>query len=299
MIRGMFKGNATTALSVPREVGAYSGSGGRGELQEKIERVKSIARALSSELENVYCLTVDVERIASARALSDELEKTPPDVQHGIDFYREVEHFESGLIKQALSRAGGNQRRAARLLHMNATTLNSKIKLYGIDARRSAASRIAMLKILRAETDDDFEQARSLFEEYAASLGIDLGFQHFDEELSNLPAQYSLPNGVLLLAFSEDQTAGCVALRKLDRGVCEMKRLYVNPQFRSLKIGRLLAEKIVEEAQKLGYNRIRLDTLPSMTQAQSLYKSLGFREIVPYRFNPVEGAVFMELRLQN
>lgn len=156
-----------------------------------------------------------------------------------------------------------------------------------------------MLKILRAETNDDFEQARSLFEEYAASLGIDLGFQHFDEELSNLPAQYSLPNGVLLLAFSKDRTAGCVALRKLDRGVCEMKRLYVKPQFRSLKIGRLLAEKIVEEARKLGYNRIRLDTLPSMTQAQSLYKSLGFREIAPYRFNPVEGTVFMELRLQN
>lgn len=156
-----------------------------------------------------------------------------------------------------------------------------------------------MLKILRAETDDDFEQARPLFEEYAASLGIDLGFQRFDEELSNLPAQYSLPNGALLLAFSEDRTAGCVALRKLEGSVCEMKRLYVKPLFRSLKIGRLLAEKIVEEAQKLGYNRIRLDTLPSMTQAQSLYESLSFREIVPYRFNPAEGAVFMELRLQN
>ena len=156
-----------------------------------------------------------------------------------------------------------------------------------------------MLKIIRAETNDDFEQARLLCEEYAASLGIDLSFQHFDEELLNLPGQYSPSNGCLLLACYENQTAGCVALRRLDRGVCEMKRLYVKPQFRSLKIGMLLVEKIIEAARKLEYSRMRLDTLSSMVRAQALYKSLGFQEIVPYRFNPVEGTVFMELRLHN
>lgn len=156
-----------------------------------------------------------------------------------------------------------------------------------------------MLKIIRAETDNHFEEARLLFEEYAVSLRIDLSFQDFDEELANLPDQYSLPNGCLLLAFHEDQIAGCVALRELGGGVCEMKRLYVKPQFRSLRIGGLLAERIIEEAKMLGYSRMRLDTLPSMMQAQSLYKSLGFQEIAPYRFNPVEGTIFMELRLQN
>lgn len=163
----------------------------------------------------------------------------------------------------------------------------------------SAASPILMLNIIRAETDDHFEQAKSLFAEYAASLGVDLGFQRFDEEMANLPGQYSPPNGCLLLAFDGDRTAGCVALRKLDGDVCEMKRLYVKPKYRKLKLGRLLVEKIVEEARRLGYSLMRLDTLPSMVQAQSLYKSLGFREVAPYRFNPVEGSVFMELRLQN
>src|SRR4028118_1188281 len=107
-----------------------------------------------------------------------------------------------------------------------------------------------MLNIIRAETDGHFEQARLLVEEYAASLGIDLGFQQFDEELANLAAQYSMPHGCLLLACSDNQIAGCVALRRLDRSVCEMKRLYVTPQFRSLKIGRLLAEKIIDEAKR-------------------------------------------------
>lgn len=156
-----------------------------------------------------------------------------------------------------------------------------------------------MLNIVRAETDDHFTQARSLFEEYAISLGIDLGFQHFDQELANLASQYAPPNGRLLLAFSEDRLAGCVALRRLDGSVCELQRLYVKPQFRSLKIGRVLAEKIIGEAQKLGYGRMRLDTLSAMVQAQSLYRSLGFDEIAPYYFNPVKGAVFMELRLQD
>ena len=156
-----------------------------------------------------------------------------------------------------------------------------------------------MLNIVRAETDAHFGKAKLLFTEYAASLGVDLGFQRFEEELSNLPGQYLPPNGCLLLAFDENRTAGCVALRRLEDGVCEMKRLYVKPQFRGLRLGRVLAERITEEARRLGYSRIRLDTLSSMRQAQGLYESLGFRVIAPYRFNPIEGAVYMELRLRN
>ncbi len=154
-----------------------------------------------------------------------------------------------------------------------------------------------MLKIIRADSDDHFGKAHALFEEYAALLGIDLSFQRFDEELSNLATVYSPPNGSLLLAFYQDQTSACVALRKLEEGICEMKRLYVKPQFRNLRIGRALAKGIIDEARSLGYNRMRLDTLPSMAWAQALYRSLGFHEIAPYRFNPVDGTVFMELRI--
>lgn len=154
-----------------------------------------------------------------------------------------------------------------------------------------------MVNIIHAETDDQFELAKALFKEYAASINTDLCFQNFEQELSNLAAQYSRPTGCLLLAFHENAPAGCVALRKLEDGVCEMKRLYVKPDFRSLKIGKALTEKIVEQARELGYSRMRLDTLPSMERAQAMYKSLGFREIEPYRFNPVGGTVYMELVL--
>ncbi len=154
-----------------------------------------------------------------------------------------------------------------------------------------------MLRIIQAETNDQIEQARALFQEYAASLKVDLCFQNFADELARLPGDYAPPDGRLLLAVDEDQLAGCVALRKIEDGIGEMKRLYVRPQFRGLRAGRLLAEAIIREAQQIGYSRLRLDTLPSMTSAQALYASLGFREIPPYRSNPVEGASFMELEL--
>lgn len=156
-----------------------------------------------------------------------------------------------------------------------------------------------MLNIVRAETDHHFQQARALFEEYAASLDIYLSFQHFDRELTSLLSQYSPPDGRLLLAYSEEQPAGCVGLRRLDGDICEMKRLYVKPPFRSSKVGRLLAERIIEEARRLGYKQMRLDTLAAMVPAQALYRSLGFSEIAPYYDSPVEGTVFMELRLQH
>lgn len=151
-----------------------------------------------------------------------------------------------------------------------------------------------VIRVLHAESDAHFETAKSLFVEYAAGLGIDLCFQDFDHELANLATQYSPPSGALLLAMVDKLTAGCVALRRWDDDVCEMKRLYVREPFRRLKLGRLLTTDIVDEARKLGYRRVRLDTLPSMHAAQALYRSLGFRDVSAYRHNPIAGTVFME-----
>ena len=139
--------------------------------------------------------------------------------------------------------------------------------------------------------------ARTLFEEYAESLKIDLYFQDFATELATLPGAYARPAGRLLLASVDQQIAGCVGLRPLGPDVGEMKRLYVRPSFRGFGVGRMLAEAIVQESRLAGYRRLRLDTLPSMGRAQSLYRQMGFRPIAPYRDNPVEGAVYLELEL--
>lgn len=154
-----------------------------------------------------------------------------------------------------------------------------------------------MLKIVQAETNEAIQSARLLFEEYAASLDFDLGFQGFDLELANLPGDYAPPDGQLLLAIYQEQLAGCVALRKLEEGICEMKRLYVRPRFRSLGIGKDLAQALIEEARRIGYVRMCLDTVPSMPRAKMLHQSLGFKEIHPYRYNPIAGTVFMEVVL--
>jgi GNAT superfamily N-acetyltransferase len=135
---------------------------------------------------------------------------------------------------------------------------------------------------------------RELFLEYARSLATDLSFQDFDREIATLPGDYD----PILVAYWNSEPAGCVALHGLDAGVCEMKRLYVRPAFRGHAIGRTLAERVIAEARGRGYVRMRLDTLPTMREAIPLYGSLGFVEIPPYRFNPIEGSKFMELDLQ-
>jgi ribosomal protein S18 acetylase RimI-like enzyme len=141
------------------------------------------------------------------------------------------------------------------------------------------------------------DQIRNLFIEYSNSLEFDLSFQDFQKELDDLPGDYAAPSGRLLLGFYDSDPAGCVALRRISDEICEMKRLFVRPQCRGLGIGKALATKVIEEAREIGYRRIRLDTVPAMQTAIELYVSLGFREIEPYRYNPIEGAKFMELNL--
>ncbi len=147
---------------------------------------------------------------------------------------------------------------------------------------------------VREATAGDLTAVRALFLEYAASLDFKLCFQNFDEELASLPGDYTEPDGCLLIACDGQTPVGCVALRPLEPGVCEMKRLYVVPQFRSNHVGRLLTTRIIEEARLKQYRHMRLDTVPSMAAARSLYTSLGFQEIPPYRHNPIDGALFME-----
>jgi ribosomal protein S18 acetylase RimI-like enzyme len=147
--------------------------------------------------------------------------------------------------------------------------------------------------MLTIERASDISDVRALFLEYAASLGVDLSFQNFDEELASLPGDYD----PILLAHWDGALAGCVAMHPYGNEVCEMKRLYVRPEFRKHRIGRELALRIIEEARARGYRTMRLDTLPSMQNAMQLYESLGFVDIEPYRYNPIAGTRFLELTL--
>jgi putative acetyltransferase len=148
-----------------------------------------------------------------------------------------------------------------------------------------------------AGTDTDFEQGKRLFEEYVASLGVDLSFQDFGNELKTIDQQYNRPAGALLLAFRETAAVGCAGIRKIDAETAELKRMYVQDQHKGQGIGVQLLERSLQIAKDLGYKKIRLDTLQNMTKAQALYRSFGFYEIDSYRFNPLEGALYMEKTL--
>ena len=153
------------------------------------------------------------------------------------------------------------------------------------------------VEIVEATTDAEFAEARSLFEQYAAELGVDLCFQNFEHELENIRRIYSAPKGCLLLARRDSGVLGCVAFRPFDDMACEMKRLYVNPSARGIDLGRRLTVELIRRANAAGYSKMLLDTLTSLEAAHSLYRSLGFREVKPYYTNPLDGVVYMELDL--
>jgi GNAT superfamily N-acetyltransferase len=155
----------------------------------------------------------------------------------------------------------------------------------------------ALPVIEHAAGPEDVDAVRRLFLEYQESLGVDLCFQGFDRELAELPGDYVSPQGCLLVARDDGDPVACVALRRLDAGSCEMKRLYVRPSHRGLGLGRALAEAVIGEARRIGYERMRLDTLPTMAEAAILYERIGFRDIEPYTANPVPGARFLQLEL--
>jgi ribosomal protein S18 acetylase RimI-like enzyme len=164
-----------------------------------------------------------------------------------------------------------------------------------VSMRAAAESKV---KIVQVQGPAELIAARELFLEYAQSLNFSLCFQSFDQELASLPGDYAPPAGRLLLAEFFGKRAGCVALHRLEDGICEMKRLYVRPEFRGQKIGRRLAEAVIAEARAIGYQRMRLDTVaPLMAKAVQLYRELGFYEIPAYRANPMEGTLYMELVL--
>lgn len=154
-----------------------------------------------------------------------------------------------------------------------------------------------MIQIIQAESLSQIDTVRDLFLEYAESLDFALCFQGFDEELASLPGDYVPPNGRLYLATMNERVAGCVALRKTEKGICEMKRLWVRPDFRGNRIGRMLVSKVIVEARSIGYRKMLLDTVSSMREAISLYEALGFKKAEPYYNNPIEGTIYMEMDL--
>jgi GNAT superfamily N-acetyltransferase len=155
----------------------------------------------------------------------------------------------------------------------------------------------SVVTIVHACSGRDIAGARALIREYAASLGVSLEFQDFSRELAGLPGEYAPPSGRLLVARIDGEDAGCVALRRLDEGACEMKRLYVRPAHQGRGLGRRLAEALIDEARQAGYTVMKLDTLAPMRAAMTLYEALGFRDTPPYRYNPIAGSRFLELRL--
>ena len=171
----------------------------------------------------------------------------------------------------------------------------SKMTFLSSSSRKSLQD--GNVSIIRVENECHIQEVRILFQEYQRSLNVDLGFQDFEHELSSLPGEYQSPHGILLLATVGEEIAGCVALRRLEDEICEMKRLYVRSGFRGLKLGRRLAETVIREAIRIGYRLMRLDTLETLIEAMHLYDSLGFKRVAPYYPNPLPGVVYWELDL--
>ena len=179
-------------------------------------------------------------------------------------------------------------------------SLNVKIDSININAAESNFQFVMdTVMIDQADTAEEIAIAREIFREYESWLGLDLCFQGFEQELKDLPGRYAAPNGRLFLARADDDIAGAVALRPLEPGICEMKRLFVREAFRGMGIGQSLIDHLITEARAIGYTAMRLDTYPpKMGKAVRLYESYGFREIPPYYDNPTDGVLYMELKLQ-
>lgn len=156
---------------------------------------------------------------------------------------------------------------------------------------------IDKVRFTLAKTDSEFESGKILFKEYSDSLSFSLDFQDFEKEMESVPKKYGAPVGTLILCHYEDVVVGCVGVRSLEEGIAEIKRLYVKPEYRSLKLGKQLMVLAVEEAKDLGYAFIRLDTVREMKAAISLYEKMGFYEIDAYCYNPLENPVYMEKAL--
>ncbi len=148
-----------------------------------------------------------------------------------------------------------------------------------------------------AHAAKDFEDGEKLFQEYAKSLSIDLSFQDFASELKTIEKQYNKPRGALMLAYNEELAVGCAGIRELDNEIAELKRMFVQQEYRGCQIGQTLLNMAIDTAIEIGYKKIRLDTLPDMTKAQNLYKEMGFYTIPAYRLNPIKETVYMEKNL--
>lgn len=144
---------------------------------------------------------------------------------------------------------------------------------------------------------DRLDEVETLFREYHKMLGIDLGFQNYEEELTHLPEKYAMPDGRLYVIYLEDKLAGCIALRRFGINQCEMKRLFVRPQFRGLRLGQILAEKIIKDAKMIGYEEMVLDTLSTLQSAVTMYRKMGFEEVAPYYDNPLKDVLYFKIKL--
>lgn len=156
-----------------------------------------------------------------------------------------------------------------------------------------------MVRLKEARSDKDYETGTELFREYASQIGVDLEFQDFSKEIGNIRSQYARPGGILFIAYDTDKTPlGCFGIRRLEDSICELKRMYLRKEARGRGLGKQLLARSIRMAKALGYKRMRLDTLPGMQTAIGLYKKAGFYEIDPYRFNPVAGTKYMEIKLE-